>query len=239
MPIREVTDQFQLESIVPYFQPIMDLHNTRVWRYECLARLVTPDEKTFLPNEFLYLIERHNYVQKLTETMFVQSSRYFEAINIPWNINLNHADLANEALTNRLIAHLADYPSPSRVSVEVSAQVAMKEHGLLKTFIERSMHSGLGVFIDNVGSTPGNIKNLLSLPIRGIKLAGGLIRQFDTHPEVQEFVLNVIEMAQARSISVVAEHVETEETLALVRSLPIRYAQGFVFSRPAPNVKSH
>ncbi|QJR81432.1 EAL domain-containing protein [Alteromonas pelagimontana] len=239
MPIREVTDSFQLESIVPYFQPIVDLENARVWRYECLARLVTPSEKTFLPNEFLSLIERNNYAQQLTETIFCQSAKYFENMNIPWNINLNAADLVNLELTNTLIAHLANYPNPSRVSVEVSAKTAMQDSNQLNAFIERSLHSGLGVFIDNVGKTPGNIKNLMSLPIRGVKLAGGMIKQLDSHPEVKEFVLHVCELAQARSISVVAEHIEDEATLDKVRQLPIRYAQGFVFSKPRPAPTPH
>ena len=104
MPIREVTDTFNLDDIVPYFQPIVDLGNQRVWRYECLARLITQNDKTFLPSEFLYLLERHNHVHQLTETMFCQSARYFEDVNIPWNINLNASDLSNETITkfNRL-----------------------------------------------------------------------------------------------------------------------------------------
>ncbi len=239
MPIREVTDSFQLDSIVPYFQPIVDLQNERVWRYECLARLVTPDDKTFLPSEFLYLIARHNHVQQLTETMFCQSAKYFEALNIPWNINLNAEDLANKPLTNTLIAHLANYPNPNRVSVEVSASIALKEPNLLKTFIERSLHSGLGVFIDNVGNSPGNIKTLMNLPIRGLKLAGGLIRQYQTQPEVKEFVSHIFELAQERNINLVAECVENASTLDIVRQLPIRYAQGYVFSKPTPQPTKH
>ncbi len=239
MPIREVTENFSIESIVPYFQPIVDLQNVRVWRYECLARLVTPSDKTFLPSEFLYLIERNNHVHQLTETMFTQSAKYFKNVNIPWNINLDASDLDCEELTNTLIMHLANYPNPSRVSVEVSASTALKYPDRLKAFIEKSMHSGLGVFIDNVGKSPGNIKTLMSLPVRGIKLAGGLIRQFDTQPEVKEFLLNICELAQQRSISLVAEHVEDEETLDKVKQLPIRYAQGYVFSKPEPRPIEH
>lgn len=239
MPIREVTDTFNLDDIVPYFQPIVDLGNQRVWRYECLARLITQNDKTFLPSEFLYLLERNNHVHQLTETMFCQSARYFEDVNIPWNINLSASDLANEALTKKLIAHLANYPNANRVSVEVSASTALNNQSQLRTFIDRSLHSGLGVFIDNLGASPGNVKNLLSLPIRGVKLAGGLIRHYDAQSEVREFVDHVLEMTYERSISVVAEHIENEEILDIVRQLPIRYAQGYVFSLPKAAPTKH
>ncbi|MCU7554552.1 EAL domain-containing protein [Alteromonas sp. ASW11-19] len=239
MPIREVTEGVALDNIVPYFQPILDLQNQRVWRYECLARLITQSDKTFLPSEFLYLLERNNHVHELTETMFCQSAKYFEEVNMPWNINLDATDLANNTLTQKLMAHLANYPNAHRVSVEVSASTAMKNLRQLETFLDRSLHSGLGVFIDNVGNSPGNIKTLLNLPIRGIKLAGGLIRHYGAHSEVREFVDNVLTLSHERSISVVAEHIETEAELEQVRQLPIRYAQGYLFSRPAPTPTRH
>lgn len=72
------------------------------------------------------------------------------------------------------------------------------------------------------------------MPIRGIKLAGGLISHYDNEPEVNEFVDHVIEMCHMQSIAVIAEHIENHQLLALVQRLPIRYAQGFVFSRPRP-----
>ena len=77
MPIREISEDFSIEDIVPYFQPIVDLNSQGVWRYECLARLITQGDKTFLPSEFLYLIEREQHVNSLAANMFVQCASYF------------------------------------------------------------------------------------------------------------------------------------------------------------------
>lgn len=52
MPIREISEAFTIDDIVPYFQPIVDLHSQGVWRYECLARLITQGDKTFCPANF-------------------------------------------------------------------------------------------------------------------------------------------------------------------------------------------
>lgn len=238
MPIREITESYTLDCIVPYFQPIVDIRSERVWRYECLARLITPQQKIFLPSDFLYLIERNNHIHQLAEMMFCKSAVYFEDSNMPWNFNLDAEDLLNSNLVNSLITQLANYPNPHRVSVEISAEVAINHHKELKTFIDRSIHSGMGVFIDNLGKHTGNIKKLMQLPIRGIKLDGGLLRRLDGNQEVEDFVLSVCEMAHAKHISIVAEHVEDIDTLDKVRHLPIQYAQGYVFSEPAP-VPSH
>ena len=58
MQVTEVKDSFNLDNVVPFFQPIMDLNNNAVWSYECLARLLTLDQNSFLPKEFLFLVER-------------------------------------------------------------------------------------------------------------------------------------------------------------------------------------
>ncbi len=238
MPFREITDSYTLDAIVPYFQPIVDIRSERVWRYECLARLVTPEQRVFLPSDFLYLIERDNHVQQLAEMMFCKSAVYFEDSNTPWNINLDASDLENDDLLHSLIAQLANYPNPARVSVEVSADVAFKHYDKLKRLIDKSLHSGMGVFIDNLGKQSANIRNLMNLPLRGIKLDGSLLRRLDQHTAIEDFVLSVCDLAKERHMSIVAEHIEDADTLEKVMSMPIQYAQGFVFCEPSPQPTS-
>ncbi|ANB25141.1 EAL domain-containing protein [Alteromonas stellipolaris] len=234
MPIRAVSETVSINNIVPYFQPIMDLRSNRVWRYECLARLITAEDKTFLPSEFLYLIEREQHVKALTEAMFSQSARYFRHVQVPWSINISARDLLNENLTTTLLSHLIDYPNPKRVSIEISAASALTHPELMQAFVERCAEAGLGVFLDNVGENPGNINAILNMQIKGIKLAGGLISHYEQDDAVQDYVDNLLALCKARAISVVAEHIETDLLLESVNKLPIQYAQGYVFSPPQP-----
>ncbi|MAI65546.1 MAG: EAL domain-containing protein [Alteromonas sp.] len=236
MPIREISEDFSIDDIVPYFQPIVDLNSQGVWRYECLARLITHNDKTFLPSEFLYLIEREQHVKTLAASMFLQSASYFHDLNIPWNINISAQDLHNESLIHSLIAELADYPNPRRASIEVSASTALDNPKQLRAFIDKGMHSGLGVFIDNVGSCPGNIKALMNLPVRGIKIAGGLIKHYQQQDAVREYVDHLLMLCEHQGIAVIAEHIENEELLNDVKRLPIKYAQGYIFSPPVAHV---
>jgi EAL domain-containing protein (putative c-di-GMP-specific phosphodiesterase class I) len=48
MQVTEVTDSFNLDNVMPFFQPIMDLKSNVVWRYECLALLLTFDQNIYL-----------------------------------------------------------------------------------------------------------------------------------------------------------------------------------------------
>ncbi|MBU2977325.1 EAL domain-containing protein [Alteromonas sp. C1M14] len=239
MPVREITESYTLDCIVPYFQPIVDMRTERVWRYECLARLVTPQQKIFMPSEFLHLIERNQNIHALAATMFCKSAAYFEDNNIAWNINLNAEDITDPRLLHTLLGQLVDYTNPSRVSVEISAEAALNHHCALKTFIDKSIESGMGVFIDNLGRHSGNIRKLMSLPLRGIKLDGGLLKRLSDSAEVEDFILGICDMAYESHISIVAEHIEDDDTLDKIRHLPIHYAQGFVFSKPKSAPLTH
>lgn len=232
MPIKEITDTFSLDRIVPFFQPIMDLETDSVWRYECLARLIGEQDHTFLPSEFLFIVERNNWCQKLTETMLIQSAQYFRNMNIPWNINLDTQDLLNPQLLPFLHELLEEYPNRQRISIELTAHAALHYEQELTVFVERCAKFGIGVFIDNVGATPVNMQRLLTLPIRGIKLSGSLINKYVDDNAIHDFVDHLCDVANNHSVSIVAEHIETQSTLSLLNQLPIRYAQGYLFSHP-------
>lgn len=237
MHIREVTEHFDLDRVVPFFQPIMDISHNSVWRFECLARLVTPCEQTFLPSDFLYLVERQQSVKRLTETIFTRSATYFRDLNAAWNINISLQDMLNPDLLDNLSEALVDYPNPSRVSLELTASVVLENLDKFHVFASRCVELNIGLYIDHFGATPGNINSILNLPIDGIKIAGGLVTQLMDNQQTFDFVEHLTKAAHAKGIAVVAVHVEDKATLQRVKDLGIRYAQGYYFSMPEPDTQ--
>lgn len=232
MHIQEVTEQFSLDRVVPYFQPIMDLQHNSVWRYECLARLVTPEEQTFLPSDFLHLVERQQSVAQLTETIFHRSAEYFRNINVAWNINISQQDIVNPDLPYMLAEYLKNYNDKRRICLELTAATALNNIEQFKSFLSLCEKVDVGVFIDHFGAAPGNINTLLDLPICGIKVAGSLITQLTDNQETADFVEHLTQKADNNDIVVIAEHIEDKGTLDVVSDLSIKFAQGFYFCQP-------
>lgn len=235
MHIQEVTEQFSLDRVVPYFQPIMDLQHNAVWRYECLARLVTPEEQTFLPSDFLHLVERQQSVAQLTETIFHRSAEYFRNINMAWNINISQQDILNESLPKMLAEYLKNYSDKRRVCVELTAAAALNNLDQFKTFLSQCETADVGVFIDHFGAAAGNINTLLDLPVCGVKVAGALVSQLTDNQETADFVGHLTRKADENNIVVIAEHIEDKATLDIVDDLSIKFAQGFYFCQPQAN----
>ncbi|GAC16638.1 EAL domain-containing protein [Aliiglaciecola lipolytica] len=237
MHITEVTDHFNLDRIVPFFQPIMDVSHERVWRFECLARLVTPCEQTFLPSEFLHLVERPQSVALLTETILNRSAHYFRNLNVAWNINISQQDMLNPGLFEILAEAMHDYPNPNRLGLELTAAVVLENIEKFQTFANECQRLNIAIYIDHFGATPSNINSILNLPINGIKIAGELISQLMENQQTCDFVKHFTQLATDKKITVVAVHVEDRATLIKLTDLGIRYAQGYYYSEPKPDTE--
>jgi EAL domain-containing protein (putative c-di-GMP-specific phosphodiesterase class I) len=232
MQVTEVTDSFNLDNVVPFFQPIMDLKNNVVWSYECLARLLTFDQNSFLPKEFLFLVERQQSVAQLTQTVFSRSARYFRDINMAWNINLSLADMTDSNTLKFLQSQLEDYPNPKRISIEITAQNALVDSAKFSQFAKICGALGINIVIDNFDQQECDFQAILSLPISAIKVSATLFDKATSDAATQDFVKGLISAAANNKIMVIAERIENQETLDVVKELGIKYAQGFYFSQP-------
>lgn len=232
MHIKQIMNSFDIERIVPYFQPIMDLDHHAVNSYECLARLITENEQTFLPSEFLCLVEREQCFGALTQRVFHASAEYFRNNNMGWSINISQQDIVEPRLSKFLSGFVQDYPNPSRVTLELMAATAFQYQQEFRSFLQICKALGIRLFVDHFGAINSNILTLLDLPVDGIKVDGHLIRQMTKSQEALDFVAHLNQISQQRNIIVIAEHIEDKDCLDAVQNLGIRYGQGFYFSKP-------
>ncbi len=232
MQIKPVMGSFDIERIVPYFQPIMDLDHHAVNSYECLARLVTQNEQTFLPSEFLCLVEREQCFGALTQRIFHASSEYFRNNSMGWSINISQQDIIEPHLSKFLSEFIQDYPNPQRITLELMASTAMQYREEFQSFLDVCKALGIRLFVDHFGALNHHILSLLDLPIDGIKVDGHLIKQMTQSQEVLDFVGHLNQLSQQRRIIVIAEHIEDKDCLTAVQELGIRFGQGFYFSKP-------
>ena len=231
MQITQVSDAFSLDNVVPYFQPIMDLRNNAVWRYECLARLVTLEQHAFLPSEFLSLVGRQQSFALLTETIFNRSARYFRDINMAWNINVSLADISDPQIHAFLASQMRDYPNPERVAIEITANNALSDKEAFAHFASLCADLKISLFVDHFSEQIAHAETILNLPVSGIKVSASLLEQLPECNETLNFVARLNQQAQQRGIELIAEHIENEQALSAVREAGINYAQGFYFSQ--------
>jgi EAL domain-containing protein (putative c-di-GMP-specific phosphodiesterase class I) len=217
MQVTEIKDSFNLDNVVPFFQPIKDLKNDAVWSYECLARLLTLDQNSYLPTEFLFLIERQQSLAELTQTVFSRSASYFRYINMAWNINLSLSDMTDSDTLKFLQSQLADYPNPKRISIVITAQNALVESAKFSAFSEICNALGINIVIYNFNQQECDLQAILTLPISAIKVSATLFDQMESDATIDNFVKGLISSAARNKIVVIAERIERQKTLEVVK----------------------
>ena len=93
----------------------------------------------------------------------------------------------------------------------------------------------IDIVIDNFDQQGCDLKALFALPIAAIKVSAALFDDAKTEQETKTFLENLIDSANHNNIAVIAERIESKDTLEIVKQLDVKYAQGFYFRHPMPN----
>lgn len=237
MQVSHVNQDINLDSIVPFFQPIVDLANNTVWRYECLARLVNFGQPAFVPSEFLFLVERRHSVSQLTQTIFNRSANYFRNINVAWSVNVSLEDMLDPEILLFLRTQLLHYPNPQRVSIEITVNNALENIQVFNHFSTfcRSLH--IGITLDHFELSNCDLEQVFALQVDAIKVSGNVIQEIEKDASLLRSLEYLFQQAKSRNIVLIAEHIEQSTILDAMKNLGFRYAQGFYLSAPKSNLE--
>jgi EAL domain-containing protein (putative c-di-GMP-specific phosphodiesterase class I) len=223
---------FSMQSIIPFFQSIIDLDDFGVARYECLARLIDQSATTYKPENFMCFIEREAYNSKLTDHMLMQCVHSFEYQNMPWNINITAQECQDLHLLHHLRSALDYVPNFGHIGLELSHTDALSVMDDLPQFISQCRELNVGVFVDNITDVSTGAQQIFKLDFAGFKLAEQAIINASTDTNTFAELQNIITQAHSKKQMVVAEYVEQDTTLPLLRQLEIRFAQGYLLGKP-------
>ena len=156
---------------------------------------------------------------------------------LPVSINVSRIDLLTLEYADHLTALLEEYhltPGDIRLEVTESAFVHASE---IIPQLERLHAAGHKILIDDFGSGYSNFNSCASFPMDILKLDMGFVKDLGQFPRGEGILLGIADMAEKIAVPLVAEGVETQEQLAGLKEIGIRYAQGFLFSRPLPEAE--
>lgn len=233
MSTQSVIQDFSLEQIVPFFQPIFDLNTGRVVRYECLARLVTKDDNVYLPSEFLHIITRSQSNALLTQRIFELSRAYCGPLNMCWSINMFQTDLRDQQLM-AWIQDLFGHERKHAMGVELGFD-SVKEHPhLLKSLMHKLPN--LHVTVDDVNDCDPALFTIVETGIHAIKLRGEIVTNYTKTGQRKGTIEAIQACCHNAHCELIAEHVEDNNTLKAITTLGIKYGQGFYLSQPEAQI---
>jgi diguanylate cyclase (GGDEF)-like protein len=237
--LERVRDALEHDRFVLLGQPILDLRTGEISRHELLLRMVAEDGTLIPPGAFLGLAERAGVVGAIDRWVL---HRAFSMLRVAqaagarpqYSVNLSGASVGDAEVLALVEAELATLSEPRGALVlEVTETAAVIDLVRARAFANRLREMGIGLALDDFGSGYGSFAYLKELPFDVLKIDGQFIRGLVHSIEDQAVVTALVTIARALEKQTVAEFVEDEETLSLLRALGVDQAQGYVIGRPA------
>ena len=232
------------------YQPKHDVRSGACRSAEALLRWQHPELGFVSPAEFIPLIEKTALIGPLTDWVIRTAIRQTAAWHrqghpIKIAINLSADNFDEPDICARLLQACREYGlEPRYLEIECTEGTWMESASILK-----AMHdiraSGMSLALDDFGTGYSNFSYLQNVPASVVKVDQSLIRNVHTNVRDQRIVRSLIALAGELDYQVVAEGVETAESLELIRSWGCQVAQGYYFAKPLPaqdfleHVKKH
>ena len=224
-----------------YYQPVYSLHQQRFVTLEALSRLRHPTLGWISPDIFIRLAEKNRLISQITELQlrrvcrFLRENPALRASIANVKINLSPLDLIHSDGGNHLIRILDEYGLPySCFQFEITETVATEYSASLTRVAESFQAAGIGLCLDDFGSGYANLNTVMQLPFSVIKLDRSLLFHICTDKNAALFYQSIVSAFCRLGYRIIAEGVETQEEMELLRSWNVDMIQGYYFSRPLP-----
>jgi len=232
-------DHFTLFAQV--IAPVVESSN-RQPHQEVLLRLRDEQGSLVPPVRFIPAAERFQLMPEVdrwvvTTTLGLLGDRRWRdaAIESVWSVNLSGQSLSDERFHQFLIDELERHDFPySSLCFEVTETAAVENHRAATALITRLKALGVSFALDDFGSGLSSFAYLKSLPVDTLKIDGNFVKGLAVDPFSRATVEAVNRIGKVMGLRTVAEFVEDDATLAVLRDLGVDYAQGYGLGKPQP-----
>ena len=225
-------DEFEL-----HYHPIVDIKTMEAVSAECLARWRHPQRGLIAPDGFIPLAEETGLINPLGEWVLRKACN--DAVN--WSphirvaVNLSPAQFRGGGLVEIVSRTLTESGlPPERLELEITESILVQGSDENLEMLHQLQSLGVSIVLDDFGTGYSSLSYLRMFPFDSIKIDRSFVRELSTNADCAAIVSAVAGLGRGLHIDTVADGVETEDQLTLVRASGCTRAQGFLFGKPCP-----
>lgn len=219
-----------------HFQPLVAIDRADIFGFEALTR-GPADSPLHSPLVLFETAAREGRLVELERLIVRRAAQRFKSLSLPGQLFLNVT--ADTLLTagehaSRLAAELDVLGLPtSRVVVELTETRPIDDLALLDGSLQALRSHGFRIALDDLGEGFASLRRWMEMRPDFVKIDRHFIDGIAQEPLKQQFVRSIVEMAATSGCQVVAEGLEQEPDLAVLRRLGVTICQGYLFARPS------
>ena len=238
--LRTARDERQLRV---YYQPKYDVQcdPPKLASAEALIRWQHPELGMVSPGDFIPLLEGNGLIGFVDSFVWQEAARQVAAwretygFTLPISVNLSRTDLFDPTLLVRLQSLIAENELDYQcIKLEVTESAYTDNAAHVLDVIARLRAMGFEIEMDDFGSGYSSLNMLSEMPIDVLKMDMKFVRNIESNATDRRLVTLILDIADYLEVKVVAEGVESEGQLELLRDGGCNLVQGYFFSRPLP-----
>lgn len=232
--LRRAIDEDRIE---PFAQPIYNVQTGELFGYELLARI--RDGKRYMAaGQFIEVAEGLGLASKIDQIILNKGLRIREEKGY-WTkrffFNLSTNSLFGDEYIELISSHYAKYPDmldKTGITIEILEREAIHNVNGLMEIIESMKNRGISFALDDFGSGFSSFVYLKYFDTDFVKIDGEFIKNITVNEKDRIFVKHIHQIAKEFGKMTIAEYVEDEETLNILREIGVDFAQGYHYGRP-------
>lgn len=223
-----------------HFQPKVNLNTGTLIGVEALTRWPHPRLGFVPPDEFIPIMEQTGLIRGHTlwgiERALQQTTSWRQGgLDLSVAVNLSMQTLLDPQFPAQLMALLNRYAgSKNDLMLEITESVFLSEHAKVREVLIQLRKMGVQFSIDDFGTGHSSLSRLRKLPVSELKIDGSFVKDMQKNNDDAVIVRSTVDLAHNLGLSVIAEGVETESCLMLLREMGCDLVQGDFISRPLP-----
>jgi diguanylate cyclase (GGDEF)-like protein/PAS domain S-box-containing protein len=228
-------------ALLLHYQPLIDWPRRCVCGMEALLRWNDPESGMIAPGDFIPIAEETGLIIPIGEFVLGEALRQNRVWQqqgrplLPVSVNLSPRQFRQKDLVDTLRRILADTGQPARLlELEITESTLMHDVDETRAKLQEISAMGVHLAIDDFGTGYSSLSYLKRFPVHKLKVDQSFVRDLKVDPEDAAIVSAIIGLARSLGLDLLAEGVETQEQLEVLRGLGCGKFQGYLFSPPLP-----
>jgi len=226
-------------EFVLHYQPIVAIASGGLSGFEALLRWQHPARGLVRPDTFIPLAEENGLIVPMGKWVLTEACRQMdrwrreipEARDLSMAVNISGCQFEHPELIGEVSDSLSDSGLPSdSLKLEMTESVVMAQTKENAATLQALRNIGVRLLIADVGTGYSSLASLHRFPIDALKIDRSFVWRMEFEEDKADIVRIILALADKLNLDVVAEGIETQEELTMLRNLECEHGQGFYFS---------
>lgn len=229
------------QQFVLHYQPVIDVKTGSPVGFEALIRWQHPTKSWIAPNEFIDYAEKHRLIEKIDRYVLRQALqqmatwRQQTGLSPKVSVNISGRHFASAEFITTVLSLLDEFQiAPHTLGIEITERAVIDKFAIAQNNIQILQKNHVRVLLDDFGTGYSSLNYLHQLTLDVIKIDRTFVKGSRGSKQDNPIINSIVALAAAMNLSVVAEGVETQDELQVLREAGCELCQGFYFSKALP-----